>query len=186
VEQARNQQNRYVRTAQQMEKDHEAAMLRSRSWTYKAIAEHFELATHSAAVKMVQRAIADIPRQATEELVAIEVAKIDYAERKALEVLERRHVVVSQGGKIVYDGEEQLQDDGPILQAIDRLVRLGERRARLLGLNAPTNVRLEVVNYDADTLDAELEEFKRAFGEGSGDPEALLDAEEGETRATTA
>ena len=142
-----------------MEQDHKAAELRSRSLTFKAIGEQFGV-TASAAYKMVQRAIDDIPKEATAELVAMEIAKIDYLERKAYEVMERHHVVVSQGGKVVYDGETKIQDDGPVLQAINTLAKLGERRAKLLGLNAPT--RTELTSTVAVTIEDRSAEAKRA------------------------
>jgi hypothetical protein len=42
----------------------------------------------------------------------------------------------------------------PVLQAIDRLLKIQERRARLLGLDAPTQHRVNVLSEDA--IDAEI------------------------------
>lgn len=137
----RDSKQRFVRTPDQIALDHRAAELRSQSKTYREVGEIMGVALNTA-YDMVRRAIADIPRESTVELVQLEVAKIDFLERKTIEILERRHVFVSQGGKVVYDGEEKLEDDGPALQAINTLAKLGERRARLLGLNAPTRTEL--------------------------------------------
>ena len=101
-----------VRTPEQIAKDHEAASLRSSSWTFRQIGQHFGV-NESGAYKMVQRAVADIPRGDTAELVAIEVEKLDAIERKYLEIARKHHVFVSQGGKVVYDGDVKLEDDGP-------------------------------------------------------------------------
>lgn len=131
----------FLRTSEQIALDHRAAELRTQSKTFKEIGEILGVPLNTA-YNMVQRAIEDIPREKTQELIALEVAKIDFLERKAIEILEKRHVFVSQGGKVVYDGDEKLEDDGPTLQAINTLAKLGERRARLLGLNAPTRTEL--------------------------------------------
>ena len=141
IEQARSGKGTFIRTAEQIALDHRAGELRSRSKTFREIAEIFEVSVGTA-FNMVQRAIADIPREATVELIVLEIAKIDFLERKAIQILERHHVFVSQGGKVVYDGTEKLEDDGPTLQAINTLVKLADRRAKLLGLNAPTRTEL--------------------------------------------
>jgi hypothetical protein len=55
-------------------------------------------------------------------------------------------------------GGETLADDGPVLQAIDRLIRISERRAKLRGLDAPVTgqagatVRYELVGVDPEQL----------------------------------
>jgi hypothetical protein len=71
------------------------------------------------------------------------------------------------------DGEPVL-DDAPVLAAIDRLLRIQERRARLLGLDAPTRSRIEVVDDDVarmlvEQLEAEFAEFQPE--DGSETPE---------------
>ena len=141
IEQARSGKGTFIRTAEQIALDHKASELRSQSKTFREIGEILDVPLSTAYV-MVQRAIADIPREATVELIALEIAKIDFLERKAIQILEKHHVFVSQGGKIVYDGEEKLEDDGPALQAINTLSKLADRRAKLLGLNAPTRTEL--------------------------------------------
>jgi len=66
----------------------------------------------------------------------------------------------TNGGEIVRDPEtgEALVDDAPVLAANDRLLRIQERRAKLLGIEAPqqiitdATVRYEVVDIDTDKL----------------------------------
>ena len=77
--------------------------------------------------------------------------------REAWDVLQRNHVVVSQGRVVELDGVP-IPDDAPVLAAIDRLLKIQERRAKLLGLDAPTQSRVEVVTESAvDKAIAELE-----------------------------
>jgi hypothetical protein len=74
-------------------------------------------------------------------------------------VQERVHVKTN-GGEIVRDPEtgEAIVDDAPVLAANDRLVKIGERRAKLLGIDAPerivsdATVRYEIVGVDTDGL----------------------------------
>jgi len=74
----------------------------------------------------------------------LEIERLDRMQLIVLAVLEREHLVISDG-RVVYrtdaNGEKTpVQDPGPALAAIDRLLKIQERRARLLGLDAPTKV----------------------------------------------
>ena len=158
-EKPRSGKGTFLRTPEQIALDHRAAELRSQSKTFREIGEVMGVPLNTA-YNMVQRALQDIPREATQELVSLEIAKIDFLERKAIEILEKRHVFVSQGGKVVYDGDEKLEDDGPTLQAINTLAKLGERRAKLLGLNAPT--RTELTSTVSVTIEDKSEQAKGA------------------------
>jgi hypothetical protein len=87
--------------------------------------------------------------------VTVELAKLDALERAAWQVLRARHITV-QHGKIVRDEDgNAVIDDAPTLNAIDRILKIAERRARLLGLDAPVRSRIEVT----DALDAQIEQL---------------------------
>ena len=45
--------------------------------------------------------------------------------------------------------ERRQSDDGPGLQAITQLPRVQERKARLMGLDAPTRRAVDVITHDA-------------------------------------
>lgn len=116
---------------------------------------------YSSAVK--ERA-AELDKQ-RDTAVAIETAKLDALEQAAWKVLRARHVTVSQGrivgrytgrflrgedGEIIRDHNdkpvqeiEEIEDDAPVLAAIDRLVKIAERRSRLKGYDAPTRVEVD-------------------------------------------
>ena len=142
VSKPRDHLQRFVRTPEQIELDHEAAMLRSDGKTFKQIADHFGLADPSGGYYMVQRAIEDIPREATVELIALELAKLDSLERRYHAIMDKHHVYVSASGRVVYDGDERLEDDAPLMKAMEGLLRVAARRAKLLGLDAPTRAEL--------------------------------------------
>ncbi|MFA5387419.1 MAG: helix-turn-helix transcriptional regulator [Candidatus Paceibacterota bacterium] len=79
----------------------------------------------------------------------LELEKLDVLERAANRVLAKNHLVVSSGG-VVSDtrinpdtGKSEpykLTDSGPVLKAIGSLLKIAERRARLLGLDAPQKI----------------------------------------------
>ena len=76
--------------------------------------------------------------------VAEELERLKDLERAARRVLTAHHVVVNSG-KVVTDKDTEgkpykLTDDGPVIQAITALLRIAERRAKLLGLDAPTKI----------------------------------------------
>lgn len=66
------------------------------------------------------------------ELRALELERLDTLTIEAARILRAPHPYVA-GGKVLPD----LTDDGPKLQAIDRLLRISESRRKLLGLDAP-------------------------------------------------
>jgi hypothetical protein len=150
TEKPRDGKGNFVRTPEQIELDHQAAKLRSQSKTFKEIAQHFGCSVGTA-FNMVHRAIQDIPREGTEELIALELAKLDVVEAKAYEIMTKHHAYVSPSGKVVYDDGERLQDDGPVLAAMDRLLKVASQRAKLLGLNAPT--RTELTGKDGGAIE---------------------------------
>ncbi len=144
---------RFIRTIDTAERDAECARLRARDHTYQQIADTTGFTSATGARFAVERALARTITEPGEELRRIELMKLDALARAAWRVLEARHYLVSQGRLIrLEDGAPPLEDDGPVLQAIDRLLKISERRSRLLGLDSP--VRMEVLTIDA--IDAQL------------------------------
>lgn len=117
-------------------------------------------------------------RQAAAELTAsviehrtVELVKLDALEREAWKVLKARHITV-QHGKIVRDEDDKpIEDDAPVLQAIDRLERLMKRRAALLGLDAPVKVEVSA------EVDDQIAALATALAAGVGDLEPAREAE---------
>jgi hypothetical protein len=79
-----------------------------------------------------------------------ELVRLGELEERARLVLGRHHITVNNGRVIAIDGEP-LQDDGPVLAAIDRLIKIEDARRKnnaeqrkLLGLDAPTKVEAQV------------------------------------------
>lgn len=142
---------KFIRTLDAAERDAEACRLKTRSLSYRQIAEQLGYADHTCARRAVERVLAETVAEPAAELRQLELMKLDAMEQAVLVVLERQHVTVNGGEVIRYD-DNVLIDDGPVLQAVDRLLKIQDRRAKLVGLDAPK--RLEVITIDA--IDAEI------------------------------
>jgi len=74
---------------------------------------------------------------------ALELLKLDELEQDVNRVLKAAHVTVNNG-KVIYDpisdSHSPLLDDDPVLRAAVVRLRIADRRAKLLGLDAPTKV----------------------------------------------
>ena len=85
----------------------------------------------------------DSAREASEEVRQIEAARLDELTRTLMRVLATKHYVVSAASGVVARNPETKQlllDDGPVIQAVAGLLRISERRSKLLGLDAAGEV----------------------------------------------
>lgn len=155
----------FERSIDNAERDNSAAKLRAQGWSYERIASELGWHDRSGARKAVQRAIVATVREAGDELRVLELERLDRLYEKAWEILERVHYAHGNGRVVMLDNVPVL-DDGPTLAAMDRMLKIQERRARLLGLDAPVTVRHQTI----DALDAEIAELEtRIAGRAAAD-----------------
>lgn len=126
------------RTIDTVRREQAAARMRVQGHTYRQIADALGFAGTSSAHKAVSRAIAEVPREAAEELLELEKARLDNLQRRADALVEKEYTLV-QAGKVVVDPDTgaRMIDDGPVLKAIQTALRIQESRRKLLGLDAP-------------------------------------------------
>lgn len=136
---------------------------------YEDIYEELGYASRTAASKDFSRALEQNiaeERTSMEVYRETEILRLDgelerltrlYA--KVERILDRFHVTVQFGKVVTHDGEP-LEDDGPVLAAVDRLVKIedarrrnGERRSKLLGLDAAQKVEMTIDDIDAKIHD---------------------------------
>ena len=101
------------------------------------------------------------PGRAREEIHEARQAalhKYELWEQEALRVLAKEHPVVSWGRLI-----PGLVDDGPKLQAIDRLLKIERRRAEIMGYDAPKRKELTVISESM--IDAEIARLEAELAE---------------------
>lgn len=141
----------------------QAALLRLRrdqpDMTYQELGDHLGI-TRSYAMTQLKRALKAIIQEPAEDLIKMELARLDYLQTEVIKVLKSFHVVVNQGsvvrdvvedenGQILVDintGQpktKRLEDTGPKLAAVDRALKIMERRARFLGLDKTSNPEKE-------------------------------------------
>jgi hypothetical protein len=140
----------FVATLETAARDAEAARLRGRGWGYQRIADHLGIAL-STAHDAVARALNAIRAEGAPETRALELERLDGLWEAALAVLER--VTVDPDS-----GEQVPADDDTRLKAVTTLLKVQERRAKLLGLDAEQKVSVsggvtyEIIGIPAEEL----------------------------------
>lgn len=163
----------FIYTVTAAERDAEAARLRAQGRTYKFIAEELGYCDLWHARDRIKKVLQDTVQEAGDELRQMELARLDGElerlvglEAAVHEVLAREHITVSNGKVICLPGDDTpLPDDAPVLQAVDRLLKIeesrrrnGESRRKLLGLDAEKKINLsggvkyEVVGVSTEDL----------------------------------
>lgn len=150
---------RFARTLSTAEREAEAARLRSRGWTYQRIADELGWANKGDAHHAVSKVLRDTVQEAGDDLRALELTRLDALYVAATEVLEREHITVSNGRIVSGTDGEPILDDAPVLQAIDRLLKIQERRSRLLGLDAPIKKDVSLTDERVAAIEALAEEL---------------------------
>lgn len=121
-----------------------ACQMRRDGHTWQEIADTLGLGSRSEAYNDVARALDEARkelRESAEQFRELELERLDNLERTVREVLAKQHVHVSASGRVVKgDDGVTIVDDGPTLQAVDRLLKIAERRSRLLGLDSAQKV----------------------------------------------
>jgi len=133
------------RKAKGMDNRRRCLELRLTGMTNEQIGDQLGL-QRSTVNRHIKEALADIPKAEADALRSLEAQKLDRVERAANKVLAANHIAFASNGKIIKDldpktGEEyKLEDDGPVLAAIGKLLDIANRRAKLLGLDSPTKI----------------------------------------------
>jgi hypothetical protein len=157
--QPRSGRGRFTKSIETAKRDAESARLRAEGKTYDQIAEALGFSDRSLARRSVERALAAAVREPADELRQLELIRLDALWVEAVKVMTTEHITVNNGRVIEVDGIP-LKDDAPTLQAIDRLLKIMERRAKLVGLDSAAKV--EVLSVDA--LDREIARLTAELG----------------------
>lgn len=137
------------RLTEMAQRRNRAVKLRRSGMSWVEIAETMGYDSGATAYNDVKRAREQAEaelRESVAELKQTELDRLDAMTAEAWRIMEARHLAVS-GGKVIMVGPEgdetELTDDGPALDAIRTLLRIAERRSKLLGLDAPVRVEAE-------------------------------------------
>lgn len=192
-DQPRTGRGKFTRGIDTAERDAKAARLRAQGLTYEQIARELDFADRSNARHAVERALKATVEEPAAEVRQRELERLDELWQRAWKVLDTDHLTISHGRiirrkigvekfddgieKLDADGNpipiyEDVIDDGPKLQAIDRLLKIQARRAALLGLDTP--VRADVTIHQVDPMDTALAEILREAQAKNAATEAKL------------
>lgn len=182
----------FQRNPASAERDAKAARLRSAGHTFQEIADQLGFGDKSTARQSVYRAIADVIKEPAEEVLKVELDRLDQQltrlndlETAARQVLEARHITVNNGRVILHpDTGDPMEDDAPVLAAIDRLVKIetarnqnAERRAKLTGLDAA--IKIDSTVHEVTPQDVELQQMlSEAKAKMRAEEQQILDSGE--------
>ena len=139
-------------TPELIDKEVQIVELRKEGYVWREIATLVGMSTEGV-YKAYNRAMVRTLRPATEELREMELERLD-----ALQLTYWQPAV--QGN----------------LRAADFILKVIDKRAKLLGLDAPVKVQAEVVTYDGTDLDREVERYARLIEGGfitTEDPDSI-------------
>lgn len=145
-------------------RDREAARLKAIGHTLDEIAEMLHLTDSRTgefdprrAAKAVQRGLHAVAKFSVDDMRLQELQSLDEMERHLWVQLRKEHVLVQQGRVIMVEGQA-VEDERFVLEALDRILKIKERRAKYLGLDA--QVRLSV---EADQIGGEIAQLIAAI-----------------------
>ena len=125
------------------QRESEIVELRTEGFVWREIAQRVNMSTAGVA-KAYDRALTRI--------IAPSIERHRTTELDRLDILQRVYWQPAINGN---------------LRAADFVLRVIEKRAKLLGLDAPIKIQTEVVTYDGTDLDAEVERFARLIEAGT-------------------
>lgn len=128
-----------AKEAERMERRRQVLALKIAGASYPEIAEALDIAV-STAHNDVQRALRDIPKDEADELRTIELSRLDRMQRELwAEAMKKEIPLVAR------------------LPLMDRILKLIDRRAKMLGLDSPTQVEVTGADIDIDKAMATLQ-----------------------------
>jgi hypothetical protein len=178
------------RNAPAHERDAEIMHCRVMGWTLQAIADHVGYADASGVQKRIERIYVKTVKEPTEMVRDLEVRRLDEMLAIAWDLMKREYVAVAQGrvvrrrlldsdGQFIVTGadaegrpiyaEEEVADVMPVLHAMDRALKIADRRAKLLGLDAPKQVEV----FTVDAVTAEIQRLEAELMNQGVNPETL-------------
>ena len=130
-------------TPERIDREREIVELRTEGYVWREIAEQVGMST-AGVYKAYNRAMTRVIAPSIEEHRELEMDRLD--------ILQRTYWGPAVNGN---------------LRAADYVLRVIDKRAKLLGLDAPMKVQAEVVTYDGTDLDREVERYARLIEAGA-------------------
>lgn len=141
------------------EQDERIVQLKREGRTFQEIAATMGI-SKTTAIRGFHRVKQRVERRAEEDYATYrdeQLARIEVQREVVMDVMTGKHLAVSNGIVVRVDGEP-LEDSMPALAAVDRLVKLDDQEAKLVGIYAEKKVavtgglRYEIVGVDPEAL----------------------------------
>lgn len=156
----RSGNGRWRKGVESVERDAEACRMYVAGKTYLEISEALGYGGKGHAHTAVQRVLMETMKAPADEVRALLRARNEEIYVMAREIALKEHYAHSHG-KLVYKDDKPLVDDGPKLNAMDRMGRALTELAKLCGAHAAVkfeNLSLEAVQAEIARLEAEARE----------------------------
>lgn len=130
----------------------EAARLKALGMPLEDIAERFGWFTDEGvpdtarAATAIRAHLASMYRFTIDEMKVIELQSLDELEYRLWKLLDGQHVVISQGRIVRDENGDPVPDARFILETADRIQKVKDQRAKMMGLYAPS--KIEVISID--------------------------------------
>ena len=131
--------------------------LRTVGKTFDEIADELDVSV-GLVHRDYEKMLAQVPAPEVAALRAKQGAELTMMKAVVLDVVQRRHLAINQAGVVRDDDGKPLKDDGPLLAAVDRLIRIGEREAKLYGTDARPEIQItgtlayEIAGFSATAI----------------------------------
>jgi len=139
----------------EQERRAEIMRLKREGKTFEQIGAHYGI-TRQTAHKLYLKALRSIPAMEIEEYRSEQLERLDDQLRRCYELLDRKHVVVSNGRVVRDEFDVPLDDDDIVLRTLEQIRRIEADRRLLLGLNAAVKAEVSqtVTTYQIDLGDS--------------------------------
>lgn len=148
----------------------EAARLKAVGHPLEDIAEHFGwydpdgTPDTNRVATAIRTHLSSIYRFTTDESRIIELESLDQLEYRLWKLLDDEHVVISQGRIVRDEHGDPVPDSRFALETLDRIMKIKDHRAKMMGLYAPKQVEIvtldrieqEIAKLEQQLLQAEL------------------------------
>lgn len=143
--------------AERAEQQKQCYELRLAHYTYRQIAEITGLSL-STVHQRINDELAETVSPWKEQYKAMARERMDGMSRTVVELLEKRHYMISDGRIVKMDGQP-VEDDEFVLKCIDRLMKIETQRAAMEGYNAA--VKVDATVTETTQVDIALAELVR-------------------------
>lgn len=135
-----------------VEKQKQVVDLIREGLTFREISAQTGIST-ATAHRLFQAGLKLIPAQSVQEYREQQLNDLELARNVILGILASYHATVSQGRVVMLD-DSPIEDHMPVMAAADRLIKITERQAKILGSDAKQEITLDgTVRYQVLGLD---------------------------------